>query len=255
MFSSTENENSITLRFSASMVLVDRAISSLYAFVAGLDKECDLSGISTVARELLVNAVEHGNCNNEQLDVTLLAERISDGRYRVSVRDQGNGVDPQLIRNIKPLDNSTVRSRGLAIANVYADELVSEPSEKSVSAYITLKRDVLFTKTDDKSFITLAPQGDLTASIAERFRKELLGWYDSDSNHLILDMVRAGDIDSVCLSVLVSLCNMPDVLNKKRKITIVNAQTDLINLVILTRLNRLIEIREPSQSDSDRNRE
>ena len=253
MFSISENDTSISIRFSSSMVQVDRVICSINQFVGNLEKNFDISNISTVTRELLVNAVEHGNCGDTMLESSVVVERIGDGRYRIAVSDEGCGVDPELLLNIKPLDNSAVRKRGLAIANVYADQLVSEPEHQMITAYVSLKRDVLFNRTEQDGTVTIAPRGDITASVAERFRKELLAWYDSGNRDLILDMKNAGDIDSVCLSVIVSLCKMAGVMEKQRTISLANASEDFVNLIILTRLNRLINIIKDTVKTSESN--
>jgi len=248
MFSINESDTMLSFRISSTMDLVDRVIGSMTGYVENFDQGYGMNGLTIVARELLVNAVEHGNKGDKQLEIGAVLERIGIGRYRLAITDQGEGLAPERLSEPLPLESTTLRSRGLALANVHADEIISDPTKKTVTAFVTLTRNSHFSSTAQNGVMTIAPQGDITATVADSFRTVLLAWYDSDNPELILEMSETRDMDSVCLSVLVSLCNMPGVAQGNRHIRLTNASVDLVNLMTLTRLTRLIEITSQGSS-------
>ena len=77
--------------------------------------------LSTI--ELVNNALEHGNKNNEEKNVTL-AYFCDDYKVKIAVQDEGAGFNPDELSD--PRDDSKKeleRGRGIFIVKTYMDEL------------------------------------------------------------------------------------------------------------------------------------
>ena len=79
--------------------------------------------ISLAVRESVANAVLHGNCRDATKKVALAIE-LRDSRLVISVRDEGEGFDPNSLPD--PLDPCNLlrdRGRGVFLVNASMDEV------------------------------------------------------------------------------------------------------------------------------------
>jgi serine/threonine-protein kinase RsbW len=79
-------------------------------------------GIELVARELLNNAILHGN-KQERTKKVKFSLRIGRRWIRLQVIDEGNGFNWRHVRQ-QPPDVSAESGRGIAIARVYGQRIV-----------------------------------------------------------------------------------------------------------------------------------
>jgi serine/threonine-protein kinase RsbW len=93
-----------------------------YALEAGFDEDT-ASNISMVAREAAVNAVLHGNKHDPAKHVTATFE-LSDAELKISVADEGPGLDPDQIPDPLAEENLLKSSgRGVFLMRAYMDEV------------------------------------------------------------------------------------------------------------------------------------
>jgi anti-sigma regulatory factor (Ser/Thr protein kinase) len=75
----------------------------------------DTSALSVVLRELLANAVVHGNFNSPARTVRGRVEHIAEGQFRIAVEDEGEGFDYAALDMSLPEDPRNIRNRGYVI--------------------------------------------------------------------------------------------------------------------------------------------
>ena len=93
-----------------------------YAREAGFD-ENTASDISMVSREAAVNAVLHGNKKDPAKFVTATFE-ITPKELRISVADEGSGLDPDAIPDpLAPENVMRSSGRGVFLMRAYMDEV------------------------------------------------------------------------------------------------------------------------------------
>jgi anti-anti-sigma factor len=174
--------------------------------------------------------------------VTCTLKRIGNGRYALAVGDEGPGIDPCRLAPARPDDASSERSRGMGIVHTYSDAVELTPDSTRITATVTLTRPTTFATVDQDDATVMTPSGDITAVVAEEFRRALLLWVEKSQTHLTLDLRNVNNIDSVSLSVLVVLGRMVKSKELTRRVRVVNAGRDVTNLFLLTRMNRLFEV-------------
>ncbi|MCP4641926.1 MAG: ATP-binding protein [bacterium] len=95
--------------------------------------------IEVVVRELLMNAVVHGNRSEESRRVLFTVECIDDRRYRITVEDEGDGFDVNTVDTRLPDDPRQVRQRGFALVNALTTELAFNEKGNQVTAIVELE--------------------------------------------------------------------------------------------------------------------
>ena len=79
--------------------------------------------LALIARELLMNAVVHGNRNDPRKQVSLSLERLDEGQFRLRVKDEGRGFDYSRLDTRLPQRLNERRRRGYAIVAKLADRI------------------------------------------------------------------------------------------------------------------------------------
>jgi anti-anti-sigma factor len=242
MFRWDEAPDRIECRMSSSLHLIERAVEQCREFLD--PSEGDVDVLVQILREILLNAVEHGNRSDPDCEVSLVLKRTDKGRFHAIVRDQGEGFclteesDPRM-----PGSQST-RRRGLAIAHALCDELVSAAEEGCVNAWITLPQRVLVTGVLEDSLWVVTPGGDLSASVAGDFRKALLHWLEAEPCDGVLDLSKVRTMDSICLSVLLAFHRELELNTGERRFRLIKVQPRMMALFRMTRIDRLFTIEE-----------
>ena len=121
---------SIELRLESKIDSVDAA----ELIVQGLAREAgfssdELDHLGMAVRESMVNAVTHGNGYSKDKSVHFAA-RLEDGKLTISIRDEGEGFDPQGVPDPTAPENLMKTSgRGLLLMNALVDEFRVGPAE------------------------------------------------------------------------------------------------------------------------------
>ena len=240
MFQVSENQGTILFTISSEMMLVDRVVAAVKEYLVQYGVT-HLADINVVLRELLINAIEHGNGKDRTKLVICQIAHLGGTRFQLSVEDQGPGFD-HASRDFAMPKPGASRSRGLALVNTFTDELEFNNSGNKITAYLTIINPTGFPVELVGDITVIAPTGDLTAACADDFRQLLLRELDAGHRRYRLDLAEVRDLDSVSLSVVVAFAQM---LRQSQAtgagayaIELVNCSADLLNLFRLTRLDQ-----------------
>lgn len=114
--------SSIELRFSSLRELVPGICLASSAFAAGPGGG-EMPKVNLVLRELIGNAIEHGNRNDPRRGVVCRVTRISPQSVELSVTDEGQGFTAEDV-DLQILDSPSDSSRGgLRLVNALSDSL------------------------------------------------------------------------------------------------------------------------------------
>ncbi|QTA88642.1 ATP-binding protein [Desulfonema magnum] len=231
-----QNEEFIQFKLSSEIKIVNNVIQNVRGYLKQYSIEDNQAFILTL-RELLNNAIEHGNSKIPELNVTASIERIGDMRFKIVVEDEGKGFDYEALDLNMPDDPSQIRNRGLSLVNTFSDQLEFSSKGNCVTSYITLTRETRFDVTDDTSWKVIRPTGDITAETAEAFRTLLLNLINEGHYKYRFDLSDVEDIDSIVLSIFVIFSNMVSDRFPEAELQIVHTSKDIINLFRMTRLD------------------
>lgn len=114
--------SSVELRFSSLRELVPGICLASSAFAAGPGGG-EMPKVNLVLRELIGNAIEHGNRNDPRRGVVCRVTRISPQSVELSVTDEGQGFTAEDV-DLQILDSPADSSRGgLRLVNALSDSL------------------------------------------------------------------------------------------------------------------------------------
>lgn len=112
----------LTLESDLKSVEIVETTAEAYARDAGFDEDTT-SNISMVSREAAVNAVLHGNKRDASKHVIAVFE-ITPEQLRISISDEGGGVNPDTIPDPLAAENVLRPSgRGVFLMRAYMDEV------------------------------------------------------------------------------------------------------------------------------------
>ncbi|MGE4290993.1 MAG: ATP-binding protein [Desulfovibrio sp.] len=237
------DQDGISLDLPSDLRLVDQMVEEVRAFA----RQCGVErapGLGLILRELVNNAIEHGNGGVQDRKVSVRVEGAGPLRFKVVVTDQGKGFDFGALDLRLSEDPSQERNRGLPMVNAYADELLFDQNGTRATAYVTVKRDTLFESGDEDGIIRIVPSGDLSSSVAEAFRSLLVGFLEKNLTRFRFDLSNVTDIDSVALSIFVIFANMVAKSGGDNVLEVVNANADIREMFHLTRLSRVYSVIE-----------
>ena len=233
----------LTMRLNSRAQDVGDAIRDLRVFLDEDERRED-SGLVLVFRELVNNAVEHGNKKVSDLPVDVELLRLAPGRFRLSVEDRGAGFDFRSLDLSLPEDPTQVRNRGLALANSFADELMFHQPGNKVTAWLSLPREAVFNISDEDGWRVIRPKGDITPAVADDFRNLLVDLAKDDRARYRFDLAEVGDIDSIGLSLFIVFANMARRRFLDVELEIVNASKEIASLFHMIRLTRTYRVVE-----------
>ncbi len=90
-----------------------------------------------VLRELLVNAIKHGNRYNKAFPVTICVNQIQENRFKISVTDFGAGFDYKSLDTKLPENPKEIKTRGFKLIKAYTDYFEFNQEGNRVTAYIS----------------------------------------------------------------------------------------------------------------------
>lgn len=118
------NATRVSYTLESSLESVNKAEQAAHELaVKGGFEEEDVDRISMAVREATVNAVLHGNRYDPAKRV-LLAFEVNPTALKVSVRDEGNGLDPDGVADPLAPENLLKQSgRGIFLIRAFMDEV------------------------------------------------------------------------------------------------------------------------------------
>lgn len=244
MYSVDEAKDSISFSISSEMKLVDRIVKEARDFLAANGMEEGFSGVKLVLRELLINAVEHGNLKIPAKKAFCELRTLSPELCLIRVEDEGDGFNWRELKLQIPDDPSKIRNRGFPLVNAIADKLEFNEKGNETKAYVSLQRKTAYKSSrQDDGWTLVEPSGDITAASSEILRETLHKLVASGMEKCRFDFAKVSDIDSVGLSALIILSRaMAERGTAAPKLEVVNAAPDIKRLFEMTMLDSVYKI-------------
>ena len=137
--------NTVRLDFHSTFDMLDfvQVVSDHVGRMAGLDDE-SLHWVGVAVRESVINAIKHGNANDEQkrvhVEFTPLEEDTPSG-IAIRVRDEGPGFDPATLPDCLAPENLLKSSgRGIFLIRSFMDEMVLRRAAEGGMEVVMVKR-------------------------------------------------------------------------------------------------------------------
>ena len=133
----------LDVRSSLDMLDLVQAVSDHIGRIAGLDEEA-LHWIGGAVRESVINAITHGNQNDDRkrvhVEFTSLEDDAGPG-IAIRVRDEGCGFDPASLPDCRAPENLLKSSgRGIFLMRSFMDELVLQRAQEGGMEVVMVKR-------------------------------------------------------------------------------------------------------------------
>lgn len=127
--------DNLLLRFDSDICFVDYALGIIDDLLSyrGIHDRTDLL---IVCRELLKNAVVHGNRNDTRKPVTLRLQVLPGGRCRIEAEDDGSGFDVQARSTEAPAGHPSGCGTGFALIGALADRVVFNEQGNRVTVFL-----------------------------------------------------------------------------------------------------------------------
>jgi len=125
------------LRFDSDIGFVDYALDIIDDLLAyrGIHDRTDLL---IVCRELLKNAVVHGNRNDTQKSVTLRLQCLPGGHCKIEAEDGGSGFDVQARAGGQASGRPAGYGTGFALIGALADRVAFNDQGNRVTVFVDL---------------------------------------------------------------------------------------------------------------------
>ena len=141
MLSIHKTAGAITFKFSSEIHLVEQVVQTFEEYCSRLKVE-EPSSLILVLRELLINAVVHGNQNEANRNVLCVIEKLNKSRFRIQVDDSGRGFDYKSLDMNPPEDLKHIKKRGYAIINALSDRIEFNDSGNKVTVFLTITKGI-----------------------------------------------------------------------------------------------------------------
>lgn len=131
------NNYSVAFNISSEIQMVDMVIKEAEKFIDRFEFTESINLI-LILRELLINAVKHGNQNIPERIVMCRIEKLEESRFKIEVEDEGSGFDYGHLEMGLPKDPLHIKKRGYALINSLSDQIKFSSKGNRIIIYITL---------------------------------------------------------------------------------------------------------------------
>lgn len=210
MYEVKQEKKRLSIIISSRLGHVERVIESVKGFMSE-HGYAQIQNLRIVLRELLINAVEHGNKNEDSKRISCILELLSGDEVKLTVEDEGDGFDPNLLNFDLEKCNGNERRRGYPLIHSISKDLSFNKKGNKITANLTVvpEKAVQFLIQElDKNRVIIIPQTNLTALVADQFRETLVGLFENGINRIVFNLEKVQDVDSICIAVLLSFGRM-----------------------------------------------
>jgi serine/threonine-protein kinase RsbW len=101
----------------------------------------DYQGMVIVLRELLINAIVHGNKERLESIVTCRIDGIEGKMFKIEVEDEGSGFDYKSINMDIPEDPRALKRRGYILINALSDQIIFKGKGNQIIVYMDMSNE------------------------------------------------------------------------------------------------------------------
>ena len=139
MFFAKEDNNSFKIIFSSRECYVNDAILLSKKYITRFDiSEADKQKIETLLRELIMNAMVHGNANIEAKSICSSIEYCGWDLVKIIVLDEGEGFNYSRVNTTLPENYGISGNRGYGLINSLSSHLEFNDKGNRVTAYFNV---------------------------------------------------------------------------------------------------------------------
>lgn len=138
--------HSVRLDFHSTFEMLDfvQVVSEQLGRIAGLDEDAR-HWVNVAVRESVINAIKHGNGNDESkrvhVEFTPLRASAPPAGIQIRVRDEGPGFDPSTLPDpLAPENLLKASGRGIFLIRSFMDELVLQRAAEGGMEVVMVKR-------------------------------------------------------------------------------------------------------------------
>lgn len=230
--------NLVSSSFPASAENIEIFIAEIHGFLA----EKNLAGLTfdmeLLAREALVNAVQHGS-NSDAAKTVQAALRADGGCLMLTVSDQGDGWDWRNMAATEPLPSAET-GRGLFIIRKYADGFFYNEKGNMLTITKRVPTEVQRMNELKDCSVQLLMEPRVTAQDVPALRETFRERIQAGAKNLELDFSRVESLDSMGIGLLVATHNS---LSKQGgALQLTGVRKDIHQLLTLMRLDKHFSI-------------
>ena len=134
-FAIAREKSAVSCKLSSSRELILPVVQMVSEHFAR-ENRAALLDLTLVLRELLANAIEHGNDGRSNRLVRCRVARIDGLAYQVDVEDEGKGFDYHSLDTTLPEDPQHVQDRGLTLVHALSQRVEFSGCGNHVTAYV-----------------------------------------------------------------------------------------------------------------------
>lgn len=139
MFFAKEDNNSFKIIFSSQDRYVNDAILLSKKYITRFNiSEADLQKIDTLLRELIMNAMEHGNSFIETKSICSSIEYCGWDLVKITVLDEGEGFNYSSMNTSLPENSGVSETGGYELINALSGHLEFNDKGNRVTAYFNV---------------------------------------------------------------------------------------------------------------------
>ena len=144
MFFAKEDNNSFKIIFSSKECYVNDAISLSKKYITRFDiSKADLQKIEALLRELIMNALVHGNTNIEAKSICSSIEYCGWDLVKITVLDEGEGFNYSSVKTPFPENSGLSGNRGYGLINALSGHLEFNDKGNRVTAYYNVVKEAV----------------------------------------------------------------------------------------------------------------
>lgn len=231
-------EDGITCELPASMDGVERFIALVHEYLA----EHGLGGLAfdmeLLAREGIMNAVQHGSDSNPARTVGVRLCKNADA-LTLRIQDQGAGFDWRAA-DLAPPAPSEEKGRGLFIISKYSDSFFFNNKGNVLTMVKRLPAEKQGRPDMANDLVQIELESQVTAQNVPNLRETFRTTIQQGARRIVLDFSRVKHLDSMGIGLLVATHNSLAKLGGA--LTLIGVNEDIRQLLTLMRLDKHFSI-------------
>ena len=128
-----ERKNTLRMIISSETSLIRSVVQISKEYLADNYPE-QVADLEVVLRELILNAIRHGNNENRNKLININIAPCNFGSLKISVQDEGQGFDLRAVNLDLPANAMAAGNRGLKLVNALSKSLSYDSKENRITA-------------------------------------------------------------------------------------------------------------------------